>query len=123
MPHSFPRRSRPSWGFSRRTLFLTVLSGDSQARRALHPTGVGSARRFDSLAFEENNDGIIVTKTARVAKREYEGSERVFKTAQQAELFRWAPGHKSPRITLLDRPIENDAKTLFGSEVWVFDDA
>jgi hypothetical protein len=59
-----------------------------------------------TVRFKEDAEGITTARTARVAKREYQGQDRVLLTAQRAEIFRWAPGHAAPTITLIDRPIE-----------------
>jgi hypothetical protein len=47
--------------------------------------------------------GVIVTRTGRVGKRDYEGSVRVFTTREGTHLFSWVPGEKTPTLTLLER--------------------
>jgi len=65
------------------------------------------------VTFKES-DGIIVEKTARVARREYIGQERVYYTHGGGEIFRWCPGHRAPRITLLSAAPGYYQETLAG---------
>jgi hypothetical protein len=44
------------------------------------------------------------SRVAKIAKRDYEGSMRVFFTRDGSELFRWHPAYnKEYTVTLLDR--------------------
>lgn len=71
------------------------------------------------VKFKEDSQGLAKTVTARVAKREHEGIERVLLTAQGGEIFRWAPGHAAPVVLLQDRPIAETLERMSG-EVWQF---
>jgi len=55
------------------------------------------------------------TRTAHVAKREYEGQMRVLYTRDGQEIFRWLPGLKNVRVTLLDkvRPLTQSMLDMF----------
>lgn len=68
------------------------------------------------VTFKEDR-GVIVTHTAAVAKREYEGTDRVLYTAEGREIFRWNPAHKPPRVTLLV-PASQGEMMLEGLELW-----
>lgn len=55
----------------------------------------------DTIKVEWETPDVTHTRTGVVAKREYEGSMRVYTTKNGTELFRWHPAHKEHKITLL----------------------
>ena len=51
--------------------------------------------------------------TGTVAKREYQGAERVYTTAEGVELCVWHPEHKAPSVTLLAPAVPHNPEPLF----------
>lgn len=57
--------------------------------------------------------GIITERVGIVQKREYQGSDRVYFTAEGGELLRWNPARKPPRVTLIGQA-ETPSQQLTG---------
>lgn len=48
-----------------------------------------------------SSKGVIREYVGTVFARDYQGSDRVYSTAEGGELLRWNPARKPPRVTLL----------------------
>jgi len=57
----------------------------------------------DLIRVQWKEGGITHTRTARVAKREYDGNVRVLSNLEGHEILRYVPGVKEHKITLIDK--------------------
>lgn len=58
----------------------------------------------DTIRVAWSVDDVKMTREGKVAKRDYEGSDRVLTTASGVEILRWHPDYlKRVRVTLLSK--------------------
>lgn len=63
------------------------------------------------------SDGVIREYVGTVFRRDYQGSDRVYTTAEGGELLRWNPARKPPRVTLLNKATKPETMLdMFESE-------